>query len=111
MSTLTATVSGSGFNVISGVTIFQINSVRLRLTAVGSYVDIDGTTSLQRIHHAGFVGVCEVDVTLAPEVIWTWSYFVQRMIERVIMHPGITANAYGWDLTPGVSVEIIIDYT
>lgn len=110
MPSINPTLTGSGKALISGGAALGILEVAPKLTVAGDRVDFDGAGSVQRIHHAGWVGI-GADTGASPPDLITWSTFLRYPYEDFRITNGVTfADTYFWDLTPGTTIELEIDW-
>lgn len=110
MSSINPSLTGSGKASIAGGAGLTILEIAPKMTVAGGRVDFDGNEpGIERIHHAGWVGVGADLGGSGPHLV-TWSMFLRYPYEDFRMPANIFGDAYFWDLTPGTTVELEIDW-
>lgn len=110
MPSINPSLTGSGMAQISGGTDLTILEVSPKMTVAGGLVDFDGNVvGVERIHHAGWVAIGE-DFG-GPLFSITWALFLNYPWQDFRFTDGKHfATTYFWDLTPGTTVELEIDW-
>lgn len=110
MPSINPSLTGSGVAAITGGTSITVLEFEPRMTVAGDRVDFDGPSGIERIHHAGWVGLINANGGATPNLI-TFSWFLRHPEEDIYLTDGHHfASHYAWDLTPGTTVELEIDW-
>lgn len=110
MPSINPSLTGNGVANIDGGTSRGITEVSPKMTVAGGLVDFDGPAGFERVHHAGWVGLGFDSGGLAAPYLITWSTFLRYPWEDFRLPANIFATVYFWDLTPGTTVELEVDW-
>jgi hypothetical protein len=109
MPSINPTLSGSGKALISGGSSLTILEIAPKLIASGFFTNLFGPPTFPRVFQAGWVGV-GADSGGGYDLI-TWGTFLELAYKDYRLGGmSVFADSYFWDLTPGCSIALELDW-